>query len=62
MIVSDILNIVLTVPLSLAKMGRNKVTCEICWKNVIQELPAFQGQFKSDFVFLGLNVILTAHC
>lgn len=53
MIVSCILNIVLTVPPSLAKTGKNKLTCEICRKNVIQELPAFQGHIKSDFVFFG---------
>lgn len=62
-IVSDILNIVRTVPLSLAEMGKkNKLTCEICWKIVILEPPAFQGHVKSDFVVLGMNIILTAPC
>lgn len=29
---------------------------------MIQEPPAFQGHVKSDFVFLGMNIILTAPC
>lgn len=44
------------------KWGKNKLTCEICWKIVIQEPPAFQGHVKSNFVFLGTNIILTAPC